>query len=138
MNTILIALKILFYSSLGYYIESFVGKKENIFRGPIFLFYGIFGLFAIFSDKLPVIYLFMLGITWGILINILLEAIDCKLKSELNFKYFGLLNVINVLFLEDFFDWLILNSSIESITFLFIFGMSIFIIDIAVTLRRIL
>ncbi len=138
MKTILIAVKFLLYSTIGYYIEAFVGRKENVFRGPIFLFYGLFGLFAIFSNKLHVIYLFILGITWGILVNIFLETIDYRLKSDLNIKYFGILNIVNVLLLEDFFDWFILSSSMESIVFLFIFGVSIFIIDIAITLRKIL
>lgn len=138
MNTILIALKVLFYSMIGYYIESFVAKKEIVFRGPIFLFYGLFGLLANFSDKIPVIYLYILGITWGIIINTLLEAFDKRLKTELHVKYFGLINIINVLIIEDLFDKFISSSSLQSTTFLFIFGVSVFIIDLVLTFRSIL
>lgn len=138
METILISLKVLFYSILGYYIESAVSDRAKIFNGPIFLFYGLFGILAVYSEKLPIVYLFILGATWGILLNTLLETINDRLKTRLNYKFLGLLHVLNVLLLEDFFDWFIVNSSYQSITFLFIVGISLFIIDVATSLRRLI
>lgn len=128
-------LKVIFYSLLGYYIASFI-QDEDVFYGPISIFYGLFGLSAMFLDSFPIAVVYLLGIIWALVLNTSLEAICPKLKTHLSLKWLGLLSIVNVLFIDRFFDWIIENSHILSLKFIFIFASFFFLLDLALTMRK--
>lgn len=138
MNIVFIVDKVLIYGLFGYYLIHIFLNEENLLKGPFSIFYALFSLFAIYSRDLSIVWLYSFGIAYGCLLNVVLKLIDKKLTCSLNPKWFGLLNLFNVMVLERILNPFILESSISGILCLSIFGLLILLIDVIVVFRKIM
>lgn len=138
MDTILLGLKILMFSMAGWYILKLIKGYNDIFYGVIVPFYGIFGIISIYSINFRLPLIFLIGILGGGILNKIFAILDNRLKLNINVLWFGIFNLINTYLLNDLFERVIMKSSYQSLTFLFVFGLSLSCIDIALSLRKLL
>lgn len=137
MDGIILSVKILIYSILGYYIFNIILHRKGIFLGIIEPFYGFFGILCCLLCHFRLIFVYFLGILIGFFVNFVLGLINKRLEIKINYKWLGLLAVLNVFVLDDLIDYFVLSSKYSSICFLFVVGVSIAVLDVAITLRKI-
>lgn len=137
MDGIILSVKILIYSILGYYIFNIILHRKGIFLGIIEPFYGFFGILCCLLCRFRLIFVYFLGILIGFFVNFVLGLINKRLEIKINYKWLGLLAVLNVFVLDDLIDYFVLSSKYSSICFLFVVGISIAVLDVAITLRKI-
>lgn len=137
MDGIILSVKILIYSILGYYIFNIILHRKGIFLGIIEPFYGFFGILCCLLCHFRLIFVYFLGILIGFFVNFVLGLINKRLEIKINYKWLGLLAVLNVFVLDDLIDYFVLSSKYSSICFLFVVGISIAVLDVAITLRKI-
>lgn len=115
-----------------------IGQEEKAVNGIISPFYALFSLAALYLDENNIILLFLIGALWSSVINIFLSSIDKVLVVNISPKWFGLLNIFNYYVLNRVFDNFILKSSYQSIIFLFVFGVSLALVDLSISLRKLI
>ncbi len=135
MYFIIFPLKLILFSIIGYYIAR---KKcnEEYFYGIINPTYALFSLISLIAPSYNIVFLFIQGLLWGLLVDTFACLIDDDLKLNLNPKIYGLLNIVNVTLINPAFNKILISSSQLSVTLLFIISMSLFLIDFAFSLRR--
>lgn len=136
LETVMILLKVLIFSVLGFYILSILGYKNSPFLSVISPLYGLFSLISIFVNTNNMLILFILGVFGGYTAMTFFGSINEALKLDINCVWFGLLNIFNYYILNDVIDKFLECSSLNSVIFLFIFGISFALIDLAFTFRN--
>jgi len=135
MDNIILSLKLLLFSIIGYYIAR---KKcnEEYFYGIINPTYALFSLISLIAPSNNIVFLFIQGLLWGLIVDAFAGIIDENLKLNLSPKIYGLLNIINVFLINPAFNKIILTSSNLSVIFIFIISFVLFLIDFTLSLRR--
>ncbi len=135
MDFIILPLKLILFSIIGYYIAR---KKcnEEYFYGIINPTYALFSLISLIAPSYNIVFLFIQGLLWGLLVDTFACFIDDDLKLNLDPKIYGLLNIVNVTLINPAFNKILISSSQLSVTLLFIISLSLFLIDFAFSLRR--
>ncbi len=135
MDFIIFPLKLILFSIIGYYIAR---KKcnEEYFYGIINPTYALFSLISLIAPSYNIVFLFIQGLLWGLLVDTFACLIDDDLKLNLDPKIYGLLNIVNVTLINPAFNKILISSSQLSVTLLFIISLSLFLIDFAFSLRR--
>ncbi len=135
MDFIILPLKLILFSIIGYYIAR---KKcnEEYFYGIINPTYALFSLISLIAPSYNIVFLFIQGLLWGLLVDTFACLIDDDLKLNLDPKIYGLLNIVNVTLINPAFNKILISSSQLSVTLLFIISLSLFLIDFAFSLRR--
>lgn len=110
MEAMSLLIKLILYSIIGYFIIRIFKKKPHNEMCPFEPGYMVFALLSINIEIKSIIWIFILGIIWGIVVNVFISSINDKLVMNINPIYFGLLNIINVLIFEKIFDKIILFS----------------------------
>lgn len=136
LETIIIIIKFIIYSVLGYYLFGHFKSKDNYFYGFISPFYGFFAYIGIKNSNPNIINLYIFGIIIGLILNLFLKTIDKRLGENIHIPILGLLNICNYYILDPLIDKIIFASSLESIIFFFIFSTCIFLIDISISVRN--
>ncbi len=135
MDFIILPLKLILFSIIGYYIARKKHKKEY-FYGIINPTYALFSLISLIAPSYNIVFLFIQGLLWGLLVDTFACFIDDDLKLNLDPKIYGLLNIVNVTLINPAFNKILISSSQLSVTLLFIISLSLFLIDFAFSLRR--
>ncbi len=135
MDNVILPLKLILFSIIGYYIAR---KKynEEYFYGIINPTYALFSLISLIAPSNNIVFLFIQGLFWGLIVDAFAGVIDENLKLNLNPKIYGLLNIINALLINPAFNKIFMASSQVSVLFIFIISSSLFIIDFTLSLRR--
>lgn len=137
METIIILLKMLLYGVLGYYFIKVTTKNseyipmKSIFS-PSFILFSLVGMF---SGDLGVVFTFIIGVLWSLVIKAFVSLIYKKNYFNDHIFIFGLINLLNVYVIEKALNWFIHSSEFESILILFSILFIMFILDISYTLR---
>lgn len=135
MAGIVASLELLFAGIFGFYLFKIFLNKDTRLKTIISPFYVLFFALALSVEINNVIFLFIGGIVWGAIANTFLGAVGNDLVVEINPKWFGLLNIFDVFVLDRIFKIFIVSSKTSTIIFLFIFGVTMALLDLAVYLR---
>lgn len=135
MTGVTIGLELLFAGIFGYYLFKVFLNRDTALKTVVSPFYVLFFVLALSVEIKNVVFLFLSGIAWGVIVNTFLDVVGENLAVEINPKWFGLLNIFNVFVLERIFETFIASSKTDTIIVFFIFGISVALLDFAVYLR---
>ncbi len=138
MNEVVLLLKIFLYGVLGYYLRRFLEPKQKSLEGFYSIFYLLFSLISLASPTGHLLYLFILGVLWSIIVKLFLNTIDRRLSWQINPLWFGGLNILNIYVINAIFEFLIFTSEPSSVVFLLITGVLACLIDFTRTLRDVI
>jgi len=136
MNAIYLLIKLFLFGIVGFYILEILGDKNKKYLAPLSIWYTLFSLITIENEPHHVLLTFLLGIFWGVISNIFISLVDEDFKVNINPIMFGILSLINSLFLNPLFDRFIISSSKLSLEILLFCQILIFLPYLACFLRK--
>lgn len=137
MELIILFLNIVSYSIFGYILFKFF-KQKSLFWGFFSPEYALFGLLAMYSSINNIVWLYISGIMWAIIVNIFLESIDSRLKMKINYIWFGIFNIFNYYVLNNIIKFGIMEMNYQIISYVFVISSILFILCVSFSLRRLL
>lgn len=136
MDIMIFFLKIIIMGFIGHILLRIFDKTNREKHTLISPFYTLFSILAVSSFESNIFLIFISGIIWGCFVNIYFKSCTKNLCTSLNPIFFGIFNILNVLFINRWLEVFFENIKWNFIEYLFIFALIAGFAGLSITFRR--